>query len=52
MLKLKAKQMRALGASARLRFEEASIALLRKEFPSSTAAYSDDVLRQFREARD
>lgn len=39
--------MRALGATARLRFEEASIALLRKEFPSTTAAYSDEVLRRF-----
>jgi hypothetical protein len=39
--------MQVLGAAARQRFEDESVALLRAEFPSTTAAHSDQVLRQF-----
>jgi hypothetical protein len=47
MLKIKATQMRALGSGARQRFEESAVALMRKEFPQTTAGRPDDVLRQF-----
>lgn len=47
MLKIKAAQMRSLGAHARQRFEESAVALLRAEFPQTTAGRPDDLLRQF-----
>jgi hypothetical protein len=47
MLKVRAAQIRALGADARQRFETSAVALLREEFPQTTAGRPDDVLRQF-----
>lgn len=39
--------MHVLGAAALQRFEDESVALLRAEFPGTTAAHSDQILRQF-----
>lgn len=47
MLTFSALQMRRLGDGMRRKFEQDSVALLRREFPKTTAPHSDELLLRF-----